>query len=238
MPTRSSGRASGASSRRSSSASRCMAGLMVSVTWAVAASRTAGSASRTGLSRASSDDRQGEVALQLADGVIDADGGGGPPVRGLHQVPLTERVEGRADLRQPAEVARDGLGAGDGHGGHRLEDQALPADVALGRRVGGPQRVLGVGAGAFDQRGEHPVVDALGAGERRPVSISRTWRPMAASSCAVRSLASRLGSKDSPSNSVHAEQGGVVRVVAVLGGEVRLAEPREFSRGRGSRCRS
>ena len=154
------------------SASRCMAGRMVAVRWAVAASRTAGSASHTGSSSASSEHRQRQVPLQLADGVIDADGGRGPPVRGLRQVPLTERVEGRADLRQPAEVARGGLGAGDGHGGHRLEDQALPADVALRRRVGGPQRVLGVGAGALDESGEYRVVDALGAGEASWVDLA------------------------------------------------------------------
>jgi len=63
--------------------------------------------------------------------MVDADGGRGAPVRGFRQVPLTERIKGRADLRQPAQVAVDCLGAGGGHGGHRLEDQALPADVAL-----------------------------------------------------------------------------------------------------------
>ena len=36
-----------------------------------------------------------------------------------------------------------------------------------------------------------------------------------------------------PVELVDAEQGGVVRVVAVLGGEVRLAEPAEFGCGRG-----
>ncbi len=37
-----------------------------------------------------------------------------------------------------------------------------------------------------------------------------------------------------PVELLDAEQSGVVRVVAVLGGEVRLAEPRKLSRGRRS----
>ena len=199
--------------------------------WAAAASRTAGSASRAGLEQRVVGDRERQVARQLADGVVDADGGRGAAVGRLGQVPLAERVEGRADLRQPAEVALGRLGAGDGHRGHRLEDQALPADVALGRRVGGPERVLGVGPGALDQRGQHPLVDPLGVGEAGRVDRRSPGGRWPRAPAAARSLASRLGSKESPSNSVHPEQGGVVRVVAVLGGEVRLAEPGELGRG-------
>ena len=187
-----------------------------------------GSASCTGRSRASAEHRQREVSVELADGVINADGGRGPPVRGLRKVPLAERVEGCTDLRQPAEVAVDSLGAGDGHGRHRLEDQALPADVALRRRVGGPERVLGVGAGSFDQGGEYPVVDALGVGEASCVDLAN----LAADSRellrgALACLPARV--EGQPVEFGYAEQSGVVRVVAVLGGEIRFAEAREFS---------
>ena len=176
--------------------------------------------------------RQCEVPLKLADGVVDADGGRDAPVRGLRQVPLAERIEGRADLRQPAEVAGDGLGAGDGHSGHRLEDQALPADVAFRRRVGSPERVLGVGAGSFDEGGEHPVIDALGVGEAGRVDLANL---AADSRKLLRGAFARLPARveGQPVEFVYAEQGGVVRVVAVLGDEIRLPEPGEFSCGRG-----
>jgi hypothetical protein len=164
--------------------------------------------------------------------VFDADGGRGAPGRGLGQVPLAERVEGRADLRQPAEVACGRLGAGDGHGGHRLEDQALTADVALRGDVGGPQRVLGVGAGSFDQGGEHPVIDALRggqAGRADLADLAADGREVLRG--ALAGLPARVAGQ--PVEFIDAEQGGVVRVVAVLGGEIRLAEPRDLGRGRG-----
>ena len=92
--------------------------------------------------------------------------------------------------------------------------------------------MLGVGAGAFDEGGEHPVVDALGAGEAGGVDLA----DLAADGRELlRGALARLPARveGQPVEFLHAEQGGVVRVVAVLGGEVRLAEPREFSRGRG-----
>jgi hypothetical protein len=52
--------------------------------------------------------------------------------------------------------------------------------------------VLGVGAGSFDQGDEDPLVDPLGVGETGRVDRARL---------AADGLASRLGSKESPSNS-------------------------------------
>jgi hypothetical protein len=175
--------------------------------------------------------REREVPRQLADGVVDADGGRGAPVGGFRQVPLAERIEGRADLRQPAEVPGDGLRAGAGHGGHRLEDQALPADVALRRRVGRPQRVLGVGAGSLDEGGEHLVIDALGAGEVGRVDLADL---LADGRELLRGVFAGLAARVEGQSVefIDAEQGGVVRIVAVLCNEIRLPEAGEFSRGR------
>ena len=55
-------------------------------------------------------DRERQVARQLSDGVVDADSGRDAAVGHLGQVPPAERVEGRADLRQAAEVALGRLG--------------------------------------------------------------------------------------------------------------------------------
>ena len=160
-----------------------------------------------------------------------ADGRTPTAVGRLGQVPPAERIEGRADLRQPAEVAGGGLRGVDGHGGHRLEDEALPADVALGRRVGGPERVLGVGPGALGQGGEHQAIDALGVGETDRVDLAHAAADGREFPC--RGLA-RLPARveGQPVELGDAEERRVVRVVAVLGGEVRLAEPGELGRGR------
>src|SRR6185437_6113155 len=106
--------------------------------------------------------------------------------------------------------------------------------LALGRRVGGPQRVLGAGAGPFDQGGEYPVVDPLGGGEGGGVDragLAADRRELALGARA--GLPARI--EGQAVELVHAKQGGVVRVVAVLCGEVRLAEAREFSRAVGRR---
>ena len=60
--------------------------------------------------------------------------------------------------------------------------------------------MLGVGAGALDQGGEHPVVDALRVAEAGHLDVAgpaADRRELAGGG----SLAARLGSKDSPSNS-------------------------------------
>ena len=176
--------------------------------------------------------RQGEVALQVADGVIDAHGGRRPPGRGLRQVPLPERVERGPDLRQPGEVTPGRLGTGDGHGGHRLEDEPLPADITLRRRVRGPQRVLGVGPGALDQGRQHPVVEPLVS---REVSLVDLAGLAADGREFLLSAFARLPARveGQPVELLDAEQRGVVRVVAVLRGEVRLTEPGEVCGGAG-----
>ena len=90
--------------------------------------------------------------------------------------------------------------------------------------------MLGVGAGSFDKGGEYPVVDALGGGEAGGVDLA----DLAADGRELlRGALARLPARveGQPVEFLYAEQSGVVRVVAVLGGEVRLAEPRELSRG-------
>ncbi len=91
--------------------------------------------------------------------------------------------------------------------------------------------MLGVGAGSFDEGGEHPVVDALGAGEASGVDLA----DLAADGRELlRGALARLPARieGQPVEFRYAEQSRVVRVVAVLGGEIRLTEPREFGCGR------
>ncbi len=92
--------------------------------------------------------------------------------------------------------------------------------------------MLGVGAGPLDEGGEYPVIDALGVGEAGRVDLAN----LAADGREfLRGAFARLPARveGQPVEFVYAEQGGVVRVVAVLSDEVRLPEPGEFSCGRG-----
>ena len=89
--------------------------------------------------------------------------------------------------------------------------------------------MLGVGAGSFDEGGEYPVVDALVVSEAGGVDLAGR---AADGRELLRGALARLPARVEGQlvEFSHAKQSGVVRVVAVLGGEIRLAEPREFSR--------
>jgi hypothetical protein len=205
-----------------------MAGLMVCVMWAAAVSRAAGSASRAGLSSASSATGSARypASWRMEWSTPTAVGVRPSAASARYRWPSASRVAPIFDS-----LLRYGLRAGAGHGGHRLEDQALPADVALRRRVGRPQRVLGVGAGSLDEGGEHLVIDALGAGEVGRVDLAdllADGRELLRGAFA--GLAARVEGQSV--EFIDAEQGGVVRIVAVLCNEIRLPEAGEFSRGR------